>query len=93
MDRTKRFWMVTQIRDKYGEQFKKIFKREVNQFLGKLSVFNLPDFDIVKFDEYMCSQGYQIEKDGSLKDYVLKHFEKEGCELIENLIAMTPNKI
>lgn len=72
----------------YNEEFKKIFDVNVNDFAGNLSIFGIPDFDIVEFDKHMERLGYRVEKDGSLADYIESNYGIEGKELIDKLIEL-----
>jgi len=76
----------------HDKEFFSIFGVHINKFAGRLTyMFGLPDFDIVKFDDYMHrSQGYQEEKDGSLKNFIQKKYGDRAAELIEELISLKP---
>jgi len=72
--------------DEWGDKFKTIFNISLGSFVGYGVIWGFQDFDIVKFDTYIQRLGYQIERDGSLKDYVLKRYGKGAVKLIKDLI-------
>jgi len=79
---------VKKMRDKYGKEFKEIFDVEINMFAGNLCLFGIPDFDIIKFHEFMTVKEYPKDVDGSLADYIEKNYGKRGREIIDELISM-----
>lgn len=79
---------VKKIMDKYGVEFKEIFGIGIASFAGKLWMVGIPDFDIVKFDEYMRTRRTYEDKDSSLAEFVEKKYGKRGKELIDELISM-----
>jgi len=72
--------------NKWGDKFKATFNISLGSFIGYCVIWDIQDFDIVKFDTYLQRLGYQIEKDGSISDYVRKHFGQKAVELIRDLI-------
>ena len=74
---------VKKIMDKHGTEFKEIFGVEIVSFAGKLWIVGIPDFDIVKFDEYMRTRRTYEDKDSSLAEFVEKKYGKRGKELID----------
>ena len=79
---------VMEMITKYGTEFKEIFDAEINWFAGKLCLFGIPDFDILKFDEFMQKWGYREHKDGSLADYVYLKYGERGRDLIDELLSI-----
>lgn len=79
---------VKRIMNKYGAEFKEIIGIEIASFAGKLWIVGIPDFDIVKFDEYMKTRRSYEDKDISLAEFVEKKYGKRGKELIDELISM-----
>jgi len=79
--------VLQQAMDKYGKEFKGTFGVDLSVFVDKrLIIFGIFGFDIIKFDDYMKLRGYDIERDGSLNDYVLKRYGKKAVDLVLNLI-------
>ncbi len=57
-----------------------IFMSPLSHIIGKYS------FDILKFDDFMINNhGYNIEKDGSLRDFVEKTFGTDAVLFILSL--------
>lgn len=79
---------VKKMLNKYGDKFKEIFDTTFGQFVGKLWVVGIADFDLVKFDKYMETRRSYDKRDISLADFVEKRYGKRGKELVEELINM-----
>ena len=78
---------ANQMLDKWGKKFEVIFNVSLGSFIGTLVIFGIQDFDIIKFDKYLQRIGYQIKRDGSQKDYILKKYGQEAVNLINELIG------
>ena len=74
--------------DKYGVEFKEIFDREINQFIGKLWIVGVTDFDIVKFETFLEKVGY-VPDDGkqSMDEFVKVRYGERGSKLINKLLT------
>lgn len=83
------------INKNYGKKFKEYFDKSIWEFANKkFLLVGIFDFDIVKFDDYMCGKGYDIEKHGSLKEYIEKNYGKEQAEFVRTLvISLTCKRI
>ena len=79
---------LLEMMNKHGTEFKEIFDAEIHWFAGKLCAIGIQDFDIVKFNDFLEKQGYVLEKDGSMDDYVESRYGKRGKELIDKLLSM-----
>lgn len=78
---------LAEMMDKYDKEFQETFDGlHVNYFVGSLVLFGVADFDILKFEKYLQRLGYQVETDGSMKDYITKRWNKRASELISELI-------
>lgn len=73
---------------KYEKTFNKIFHQSLSEYLSKLALFDIPDFDIVKFDSYLHKLGYAEGKHGSMKNYIEQNYGTEATQLICNLIEV-----
>ena len=73
------------IQDKKDE-FARIFNLPANEFMhGLLTViakrFHL---DIIKLDDWMAAhKGYDIDRDGSLRDFIMKTYGDEAVKFLE----------
>lgn len=79
---------VLEMMNKHGTEFKEIFDAEINWFAGILCLFGIPDFDIVKLDDFLRKRGYREETFNSLADFVEARYGKRGRELIDELLSM-----
>ena len=73
------------IQDKKDE-FARILKLPANEFMDELMTVILKRFyvDIIKLDEWMAAhKGYDIDKDGSLSDFIMKTYGDEAVKFIE----------
>ena len=73
------------IHDKKDE-FARIFNLTANEFMDELMTVILKRFyvDIIKLDNWMTAhKGYDIDKDGSLSDFIMKTYGDEAVKFIE----------
>ena len=73
------------IQDKKDE-FARIFKLPANEFMDELMTVILKRFyvDIIKLDEWMTAhKGYDIDRNGSLRDFIMKTYGAEGVKFLE----------
>ena len=74
--------------ENYNHDFQKYFNADLSKFLGILAVADIPDFDIVKFDEFLHKEyGYNEEEHGSMKNFVTERFGEDASNLIIKLIS------
>jgi hypothetical protein len=43
-------------------------------------------FDIFEFEEWLITQGYQADKEGSIADFITDKYGKEATSFIESLL-------
>ena len=73
----------------YGSEFKEIFDTTFGQFVGKLWIVGIPDFDIIKFEKFLVSRGYAtVSENQSIAEFVEMRYGIRGRELIDKLINM-----
>lgn len=69
------------------KEFKNLFGVELSRFWNVMLLsVGMKSFDIVLFNNYMESKGYDINKDGSLSDYLKNKYGDKADNLIKNLI-------
>jgi len=74
--------------EKFGKEFEIIFGTHLNYFMDALCyVGRVFSFDVIKFDGWAEKKGYQIERDGSLADWVAKKYGKGATELINQILG------
>jgi len=72
--------------NKHKELFRIIFEENIMKFMdGLLLSIGIQAFDIVKFDDFLHTLGYEEKKYGSMRDYIRKFYGEEGVKLIETL--------
>ena len=81
--------VVKEMMVKYGVEFREIFDTELSQFIGKLWIVGIADFDIVKFERFLEKVGY-VPGDGkqSMAEFVKMRYGEEGSKLIDKLLTM-----
>jgi len=80
---------LVEMMNKHDKEFQETFDGlHVNYFVGSLVLFDVADFDILKFEEYLCKLGYSEKKDGSMRNYITKRWGERASDLIRELIAM-----
>ena len=73
------------IQDKKDE-FARIFNLPANEFMHGLLTVVAKRFylDIIKLDDWMVAhKGYDIDKDGSLSDFIRKTYGDEAVKFVE----------
>lgn len=73
------------IQDKKNE-FARIFNLPANEFMHPLLTVITKRFylDIIKLDDWMAAhKGYDIDVDGSLRDFIMKTYGAEAVKFIE----------
>lgn len=73
------------------EDFEKYFgikKEDASNFIDfTLSgIRSKPTIDLIRLDDWLCQQGYDIKKHGSIKNYILNNYGKAAVKFIEGLI-------
>lgn len=71
----------------YKEEFYNTFKVSINRFADTMFAVYLRkyNFNIIAFDSYLKTQGYNETSHGSMKDYITKIYGLKACQLIEKL--------
>ena len=70
-------------------KFATIFNLPANEFMDSILTVTTKKFnlDIVKLDDWMVkNKGYDIDKDGSLSDFIGKSYGDEAVKFIEESI-------
>jgi len=78
---------VKEMMNRQGDRFRATFDVPLSGFMGKLIIFGIKDFDIVRFDKYLQNIGYGIRKDGSMEDYITKQYGQEATDLVREIIG------
>ena len=74
--------------EKFDKEFNLIFDIHLNHFMDALCyVGRVFSFDVIKFDGWAEKKGYQIERDGSLADWVAKKYGKGAKDLINKILG------
>lgn len=76
--------------NEYKQEFKDTFGVELYHFYGIFArLYGAADFDVMKFDDWLhIAKGYKEEKDGSMKDFIEKHYGDKAVKLIKKLIDL-----
>ena len=76
---------------KYSELFDKIFGVSMFDYRDEqLAEFKLYNFDIVKFDGFLHDKkGYDEDKDGSMRDFIMKKYGAEAVAIMEEILDYT----
>lgn len=72
-------------------EFEKRFKVPVYKFYNPLmtAITEKPFFDVIKFDEFLHKYyNYDENKHGSMKDFLLIHFNEEVAEMVSKFINL-----
>jgi len=79
---------------RYEKEFEEIFNVPIQKFTDKMiyAFTGARTLDIIKFDDYMVSKGYDIKKDGSLKMYLTKTYSQKASDLIESILKIKIKK-
>ncbi|MFZ2657666.1 MAG: hypothetical protein WAX69_22220 [Victivallales bacterium] len=68
------------------DEFARIFKLPANEFMHSLLTMATKRFclDIIKLDDWMAAhRGYDIDRDGSLSDFIRRTYGDEAVKFIE----------
>ncbi|MEI6425630.1 MAG: hypothetical protein WCP55_25680 [Lentisphaerota bacterium] len=80
--------IAMQIQDRKKE-FSRIFNLSANEFMDGLMSVILKRFyiDIIRLDDWMVAhKGYDIDRDGSLSDFIRKTYGDEAVNFLEENI-------
>lgn len=79
--------MITKTYENFEKYFN-IKKENASKLIDFISsaITHKPQINIIKFDDWLCQEGYDIKKHGSMKDYVLSNYGKTAMKFIEDLI-------
>lgn len=71
------------------DKFERIFNLSANEFMDSILTVTAKKFsiDIVKLDDWMVeNKGYDMDKDGSLSDFIGKTYGDEAVKFIQESI-------